>query len=283
VENRAKPRITEGANMGAVKLGLALLGISYLLVCAAMYMFQRDLQYFPTRTAPAPQSLGLTGVQAHRLTTSDGQEVDMWYAPAAPGRPTILFFHGNAGEMADRAPRLAAYQAAGYGAAFVSYRGYGGSTGTPSEAGFLQDARAAYYWLLAHDVPSAQIIVIGESLGTGVAVQLAATVPVGAVVLEAPYSAAVDIAAGLYPFLPVRLLMQDQFRSIDHIALVTAPLLILHGTDDRVIPVASGQVLFDAANAPKTLVTLPGAGHDALFTPALWQRELAHLATLFPG
>ncbi len=269
--------------MTAFKIIMALLLMTYLVICAAIYAFQRQLQYFPTRNAPTPATVGLADVQVDRLPTSDGEQIEIWYAPAAPGKPTILFFHGNAGEIADRAPRLAAYQAAGFGAAFVSYRGYGGSTGTPTEAGFLQDARAAYYWLLVHDVPSRQIVLIGESLGTGVAVQLAATVPVGVVVLEAPYASAVDIATGLYPWLPVRLLMKDQFRSDEYIAYVTAPLLILHGTADQVIPFASGQALFAAANDPKTFITLEGMGHDALFDPALWQQELALLAPHFPG
>jgi uncharacterized protein len=269
--------------MTALKISLGLLVLAYAAICAVMYAYQRDLQYFPSRNAPAPADLGLAGVQVERLLTSDSEEIDLWYAPAAPGKPTILFFHGNAGEVADRAPRLAAYQAAGYGAAFVSYRGYGGSTGSPSETGFLQDARAAYYWLLAQDVPYQQIVVVGESLGTGVAVQLAATVPVGAIVLEAPYTAAVDVAAGAYPWLPVRWLMKDQFRSIDEIGLVNAPLLILHGTDDAVIPFAQGQALFVAANEPKSFVPLESAGHDALFDPALWQQEIDHIDRLFPG
>jgi uncharacterized protein len=270
--------------MTALKITFGLVCIAYFGICAAMYSFQRQLQYFPTNRSPLPETVGLADVQVITLEPSGGGAVvQMWYAPSQPGKPTILFFHGNAGEVADRAPRMAAYQAAGYGAAFVSYRGYGGSTGSPSEAGFLQDARAAYYWLLAHDVPHQQIVVIGESLGTGVAVQLAANVPVGAVVLEAPYSAAVDIAAGLYPWLPVRLLMQDQFRSIEEIGLVSAPLLVLHGTDDAVIPFASGEALFASANGPKTFITLEGQGHDALFDPAIWQQELEHLNTLFPG
>jgi uncharacterized protein len=269
--------------MTALKIGIGVIVLAYAAICAVMYAYQRDLQYFPSRNAPAPADLGLAGVQVERLQTSDSAEIDLWYAPATPGKPTILFFHGNAGEVADRAPRMAAYQAAGYGAAFVSYRGYGGSSGSPSEAGFLQDARAAYYWLLAKGMPHQQIVVIGESLGTGVAVKLAATVPVGAVVLEAPYTSAADVAAGAYPWLPVRWLMKDQFRSIDEIGYVNAPLLILHGTDDAVIPFAQGQALFAAANEPKTFITLEGAGHDALFEPDLWQREIDHIAGLFPG
>ncbi|MGL4320873.1 MAG: alpha/beta hydrolase [Paracoccaceae bacterium] len=269
--------------MTMVKIAFGTILAAYLLICGAMYIVQRQLQYFPAHRAPAPETLGLSGVRVERLETTDGAFVDLWYAPAAPGKPTILFFHGNAGEIADRAPRFAAYRQAGFGAAFLSYRGYGNSTGSPSEEGFFQDARAAYYWLLRENVPSANLVVLGESLGTGVAVQLAASVPLGAVVLEAPYAAAVDIAADLYPWLPVRLLMKDQFRSIDHITSVTTPLLILHGTADRVIPYAQGQRLFAAANEPKTLVPLQGAGHDALFDPHTWAQEIAHLNRLFPG
>jgi uncharacterized protein len=274
------------AREGAVAMTLlkaiaALAAIMYVGVVAAMYIFQRDLQYVPSHDAPTPEMMGLADLRVERLPTSDGEVVELWYAAAAADKPTILFFHGNAGEMADRAPRLAAYRGAGFGVAFLSYRGYGGSTGAPSEAGFLQDARAAYYWLMLQEVPHNRLVVVGESLGTGVAVKLAATVPVGAVVLEAPYASAVEIAAATYPWLPVHLLMKDQFRSIDEIDFVSAPLLILHGTDDRVIPYASGERLFDVANAPKEFITLDGAGHDALFKPEIWAREIDYLNTLF--
>lgn len=266
--------------MTFLKLGLLSVALLYLCAATAMYFMQRSFQYFPTHRAPTPEMVGLSGVSSVTLDTADGVTVQMWHAPATPGQPTILFFHGNAGEIADRAPRLAAYQAAGLGAAFVSYRGYGASGGAPSEEGFLHDARAAYHWLLAQGVPAAQIVVVGESLGTGVAVKLAASVPVGALILGAPYAAAVDLAARHYPWLPVRLLMKDQFRSIDDIPHIKTPLLILHGTDDTVIPISAAEKLFAAAHEPKTFVPLPAAGHDVLFAPDIWTREIAFIAAL---
>ena len=268
--------------MVLIKLVLLAMPLVYAAALSGMFLMQRQLQYFPTHADPSPAEAGLTGVTRQTLTTPDGETLVVWFAPAPPDRPTILYFHGNAGSIADRADRLAFYQSQGFGAAFLSYRGYGGSTGTPSEVGLMTDARAAYDWLIAQAIPPTRITLVGESLGTGVAVQLAAQAQVGAVVLEAPYTAAVDVAARVYPWLPVRLLMKDQFRSSAHIGKVTAPLLILHGTADTVIPFAFGQNLFAVANEPKTFIKINGAGHEALFSPATWQEETSFLNTIFP-
>ena len=243
----------------------------YAVVLSGIYAIQRDLQYFPTRRDPAPLALGLTAVERIDLPTPDGETRVLWFAPGDVGRPVILFLHGNGGEIADRADRFAFYQLRGYGVAFLSWRGFGGSTGSPSETGLLTDAKAAYDHLRGLGIPADRIVLVGESLGTGVAVQLAGTVPVGGVVLEAPYSAAVDIARLAYPWLPVGLLMKDQFRSRDHIAAVRAPILILHGDDDRVIPQGFGRRLFDAAGDPKTFLSLGPVGHEALFSAATWE------------
>ena len=262
-----------------LRLGLGVVGL-YLLVVVAMFVFQRQLQFFPGHRAPNPQEAGLRGVEVIDLPTPDGETVRLWYAPAAPGKPTVLYFQGNAGEIADRANRFAAYQSAGLGVAFLSYRGYGDSTGQISEAGLITDATAAYDWLITQDVAATRIMLVGESLGSGVAVQLAAKHPVGGVALEAPYTSTADVAAQIYPWLPVRLLTKDQFRSIDHIANVTAPLLIQHGDADAVIPYPMGQALFAAANTPKTFETLANQGHEALFQPAIWAREIAFFAQI---
>jgi uncharacterized protein len=268
--------------MGIVRLILVTAAVIYLCAMSGMYVLQRHLQYFPTHAAPTPEMVGLSGVQVVALGTPDGETVALWYTQAKAGYPTILFFHGNAGEVGDRASRFAFYQQRGFGVAFLSYRGFGGSTGDISETGLMIDAQAAYDRLVAQGIPADRIVLVGESLGTGVAVQLAARHAVGAVVLDAPYAAAVDVAAGIYPWLPVRLLMKDQFRSIDHIGDITAPLLILHGTRDAVIPFVQGQKLFAAANMPKQFAELTGAGHQALFDPATWAREVAFLSRVFP-
>lgn len=269
--------------MGFIKLTLVTFGLLYASALSGMYVIQRDLQYFPSDRDPSPQEVGLTGVERVSLTTPDGETLVLWYAPPAKRRPVILFLHGNAGAMPDRAARLAFYQSRGFGAAFLSYRGYGGSTGRPSEAGLLIDAKTAHDHLRGLGVAAEQIVLVGESLGTGVAVQTAAQNPVGAVVLEAPFSAAVDIARAQYPWLPVGLLMKDQFRSRDHIAQIRAPLLILHGAADRVIPQGFGKRLFEAAIDPKTFLSLGPVGHEALGAPATWAEEARFIDRLFPN
>ena len=162
---------------------------------------------------------------------------------------------------------MAFYQSKGFGALFVSYRGYGSSTGAITERGLIIDALTAYDFLISRGIGPEMIMVVGESLGTGVAVQLAAQKKVAALALEAPYTAAVDVAAGIYWWLPVRLLMKDQFLSRDYISRVTAPLLIQHGDRDGIIPVAQGQRLFALANEPKQLVIIPGESHDIIGSP----------------
>lgn len=265
-----------------LKIAPGLCLAAYLCVCALMYVLQRQLQYFPTQRNPAPLAAGLSGVTPLHLATPDGETLIAWHSPAPESRPSMLFFQGSAGEIADRADRFAFWQAQDAGVLFISTRGYGGSTGAITEAGLIMDAVTAHDWLTAQGTAPAQIIAIGESLRTGLAVQLAAQRRVAAVLLEAPYSATVDVAARLYPWLPVRLLMRDQYRSIDRIAQINAPLLIQHGTDDRVIPFDLGQRLFDAAVDPKTVVALPGQGHDALSTTAFWHTEARFVADLFP-
>ncbi|MEM6741330.1 MAG: alpha/beta fold hydrolase [Pseudomonadota bacterium] len=267
--------------MRFLRIVLVTVGVVYLANLAGMFVLQRQIQYLPSQDNPRPEAVGLTGVTVETLATQDRETLVAWYAPADQGRPTLLFLHGNGGEIGDRSARFAAYRDAGLGVLFLSWRGFGGSTGSPSEEGFVTDARTAYDWLLAQGLAPQDLAVVGESLGTGVAVQLAAAQEVGALVLGAPYDAAVEIAEMRYPWLPVRVLMHDQYRSIEHIAAVTAPTLILHGTQDRVIPYASGRRLYDATTAPTTFMTLEGVGHEALNRPALWEAEIRFLNEVF--
>lgn len=270
-------RCADGVAVLRVILILAVL--AYAGIAAFMYVQQRSFQYFPAHKATPPQALGLSGVTEERVKTPDGETIVLWYAPAGPGQPTVLFFHGNGGEIADRSERFAFLQAQGFGVLFVSYRGYGASSGTISEQGLITDALTAYQFLIEKGVPPHEIMLLGESLGTGIAVQLAARKPVAAVALEAPYTATVDIAADIYWWLPVRFLMKDQFRSRDVIAEVKAPLLIQHGEADRVVPVAQGRALFAMANEPKQIVIIPGGTHDAVFDRDVWEREVAFFRT----
>jgi uncharacterized protein len=237
------------------------------------YVGQRRLLYYPTNDGLMPAAVGLAGVAVESIATQDGERLVLWYSPAKPGRPTILFCHGNGGEIGARPRRFSFYQARGFDTAFLSYRGYGGSTGRPSEAGLVADALAAHDWLKARGIPAERIMLVGESLGTGVAVQLAARRPVAALALEAAFSSAADAGAYHYPWLPIRLLMKDRFKSRDAIAQIAAPLLMFHGDRDAVVPYALGEALFTAANEPKEFVTIPGGDHFSIFDESVWRRE----------
>lgn len=238
----------------------------YVLVAAAAWLGQRHLMYVPDPARVAPSAAGLNGVTETIIEAPDGARLIAWRAAARDGRPTLLYFHGNAGNLAGRAARFGRYQALGFGILMLSYRGYSGSTGRPSEADNVADARLAYDTLVASGVQPARIVLYGESLGSGVAVQLAAERFVGAVVLDAPYTSVVEMALLAYPYLPVRPLLIDRYESDRHIKRVSAPVLVLHGERDSVIPVRMGRALHAAASEPKQLLLFPDGGHVDLDT-----------------
>ena len=260
--------------MNHIKFFVVFGVVAYAVAALGMYVFQRKLQYYAENKGLTPERVGVVGATVETLTTPDGEKIIVWYAPAAEGKPTILYFHGNAGEIGDRPLRFNYYHSRGLGVAYVSYRGYGGSTGSPTEQGLITDATTAYDWLLAKGIEPAAIALLGESLGSGVAVQIATQKQVGAVALNAPYTSTADIAARIYWWLPVRLLMQDQFKSIDFIAKVKAPLLVVHGDQDILIPLEFGKRLFAAANEPKEMEIIQGFGHEAMFEEVTWAREV---------
>jgi fermentation-respiration switch protein FrsA (DUF1100 family) len=235
----------------------------YVGLTAMLYFTQRSLMYFPDQAHVTPAQAGLPQATEVTLTTADGEHIIVWHAPPLGNKPVILYFHGNGGAVHYRVERFKKLLADGIGLVALDYRGYGGSTGSPSEAGLNADAEAAYAFAAArYAVP--QIVVWGESLGTGVAVVLAAKKPVGRVILEAPFTSAAAVGAQHYWYMPVRLLMKDQFRSDERIGKVTAPLLILHGVHDQVVPYAMGERLFDLANKPKHIVRFLDGGHEDL-------------------
>ncbi len=246
-----------------VKAALGLASM-YGLVVFGMWLGQRRLMYVPDATRHSPPSLGLSSAVEATLSTPDGATLVVWRIAARSGQPTILYFHGNAGNLGDRAARFQRYAALGYGVATMSYRSYGGSTGSPSEANNIADARLLYDSLVSEGIAPQDIVLYGESLGSGVAVQLASFVPVGGVVLDAPYTSIVKIAARAYPYLPVRPLLSDKYESERFIANIGTPLLILHGAQDSIIPVSEGQTLFDLAEEPKKIVVFPRGQHTDL-------------------
>ncbi len=179
------------------------------------------------------------------------------------GKPVILYFHGNGGALRYRVERFRKLIAGGIGLVGVEYRGFGGSDGSPSEAGLIADAEAGYAFAVSRYWPQ-ELVLWGESLGSGVAVALAAEKPVGRVILEAPFTSAAAVAAISYWYMPVRLLMKDQFRSDERIGKITAPVLILHGLKDRIIPYAMGERMFDLTKAHKHIVRFLDGGHEDL-------------------
>lgn len=262
---------------------LGLLAVAgYLLAAAFMYVNQRGYQYFPSHQGLTAAAAGLSGVVDLKLSGRDGEVLQAWYSQARPGKATILFLHGNGGEIAERGDRFAAYQAEGFGVFFLSYRGYGASTGSISEGGLVSDALTAHDWLIAKGVKPAEIMLVGESLGGGVAVQLAAQRPVGALALEATFASAASVAGQRYWWLPVRLLMKDKFDSVDFIGKVHVPLLITHGDQDGAIPLSEGEKLFALANEPKRLVVVAGATHSSVFSLETWTREMRFFEEVRP-
>jgi len=244
-----------------VKLAVVLATI-YFVIAAAAFVMQRRLMYFPDPVRVAPSAFALVGVEERELEAGDGATLVAWYGRAEPGQPTLLYFHGNAGNLASRSERVRKYVERGIGIFILSYRGYGGSTGSPSERANVADAKVAYEALIKDGVAPEDIILYGESLGSGVAVQLAAEKPVGALILDAPFTSIVDVAAKAYPYLPVRGFIFDRYDTVGHLNKVKAPLLVLHGEEDEVIPVAMGRAVYSAAKGLKEIVTFPGAGHS---------------------
>ena len=230
---------------------------------ALVYVMQRSLMYFPERLRTPSSAAGLPEAHEVALDSKDGEKLIVWHVPPRGEKPLVLYFHGNGGALRYRVARFRALIAGGNGLVALSYRGYGGSTGRPTEAGLIADAEAAYVFAAAR-YPAKRIALWGESLGSGVAVALAAGHMVGRIVLEGSFTSAADVGALAYRFLPVRLLMKDQFRSDLRIAKVTAPLLFLHGERDWVVPITLGERLYALANEPKRFVRFSDAGHNDL-------------------
>jgi uncharacterized protein len=242
-----------------------------LVICAALYgavvvglfVGQRKILFRCDAGEVDPATLRLSA-EVIRLKTEDGESLLAWSIPPEPGRPLILYFHGNSGGIDLRVERFHAMAKAGIGLLAIEYRGYASSTGSPSEKGLKLDGEATYAAAIASGVAPEHIVPLGESLGSGVAVALAARHKVGALVLDSPYSSIADVAAATYWFVPVRALLRDQFRNDLLIGLVKAPTLIVHGTKDAVVPIRFGEKLFGLANPPKQFWRVENAAHLAM-------------------
>lgn len=238
----------------------------YVLLLIGVFVYQRSLLYFPSRSY-----VTLQDANANRSftelpdRTADGLDLKAWYAPATTKPFTFVFFHGNGDCLASASEVADPYIAAGYGFLVAEYRGYSGLPGKPTEAGLYADARATLYALMARGVKSENIILFGHSLGTGVAVQMAEEFHVGGLILLAPYTSIPKMAQVEYPYLPAKYLVLDRFESDKKMRSIHVPVLIVNGTNDEVIPPSQGKQLFDSANEPREFHSIPGRGHNDAF------------------
>jgi hypothetical protein len=250
--------------MTVLKWIVVLAGFFYVGVVVAMYFAQRSFIYpIPTATRTTPKAASFAQAEEQFLTTADGERVIVWHVAPQPGRRVVVYFPGNGDTLAGSVGRFEAIISDGTGLVALSYRGYAGSSGSPSEQGLLSDAAVTYDFTAAIYDP-ARIVLWGFSLGSGVAVAVAAAHPAGGLILEAPYNSIPDVAAAAFPYLPARRLVKDTFRSDERIKRVDAPLLVMHGVQDATIPIAFGERLFALAREPKRFVRFEGGGHADL-------------------
>ncbi len=280
----SKPRYAKNKGIKPAMLQVILTAaVFYVVVLVLMTVLQRNFLYYPEAHLPTRAESGVASMDEVRFRGEDGVEVFAWtQPPSQEGKPWVVLFHGNAGTIAGRAYKARVFLDAGYGVMLVEYRGYGGNAGSPTEEGLFIDARAALAYLDAQGVRGAQVVLYGESLGTGVAVAMASETaqaghPAAAVLLEAPFTSAVAVAGAHYPFLPVGWLLKDRFDSLSRIQAIESPLFIVHGAKDHTVPQKLGRKLFAAAHAPKDALWVEGAAHNDLFDFAVGDALLAFL------
>ena len=247
---------------------MGFLGTASLVAAGGLLLiwaFQRTLIYFPVDHVPSPSDVGLAEVETVTFPTEDGLVLSGWFVSSrsAPVSGTVIVFNGNAGNRAYRAPLAATLRDHGYQVLLFDYRGYGGNGGAPTEPGLLADARAARAYLLGRaDVEASRLVYFGESLGSAVAIGLAAEHGPAAMVLRSPFTSLVDVGRVHYPLLPVTLLLRDRFASLDAIRDVGCPVLVVAGDGDRIVPVGQSRRLYDEIRAPKDLLIIAGADHN---------------------
>jgi len=257
--------------------------VAYLVIVVGMMFYENSLIYFPSRYPEGHWNLPGLDFEDAWITTDDGVKIHGWYVPCEQPLAVILFAHGNAGNLTDRDDLMRGLkQRLRVSGLYFDYRGYGRSEGTPNEAGILADARAARKWLAAKaGIPEREIVLMAESLGGGVMVDLAAHDGARGLVLENTFTSLPDVAAAAMPWLPVKLLMRTRLNSVGKIGQYHGPLLQFHGTRDSIVPFELGQRLFAAANEPKKFVPISGRDHNDPRTETFYL-ELQQFLTNLP-
>jgi hypothetical protein len=239
--------------------------VLYVLLLVVVFIFQRSLLYFPSRDyVTLTEAHANKALREFSVRTADGIDLKGWYAPPTTKTYAFVLFHGNGDSLYGDAEVPDPYIAAGYGFLIAEYRGYSGLPGKPTEAGLYADGRAYLYGLMAQGVKQENIILLGHSLGTGVAVQMAEEFHVGGLILLAPYLSITKMAQISYPFIPVKLIALDRFDNEKKIEKIHVPVLIVNGAQDNIVPPSQGKRLYEMANEPRAFQSMPGRGHNDL-------------------
>ena len=245
---------------------VSVFAIGYAVLAAALFFYQPNLLYFPdmpTRQVQAtPGDIGLD-FDSVTLTTSDNEQLDAWFVPAELARGTLLFCHGNAGNNSHRLDSIRLFHELGLSVLIFDYRGYGQSTGKPTEKGTYRDADAAWQYLVEQrNISPEHIILFGRSLGASIAAELTTRQAAAGVILESAFTSVPDVAAKFYPWLPVRWMSRYQYNTRKQLADIHSPVLIVHSRDDEIISYTNGEQLFAVANEPKQFLELRGGHND---------------------
>ena len=268
-----------------LKLLIMIVVMAYLSVVLLVYFGQSRLIYFPQQQiSNTPKDIGLDYTSVN-IATSDGETLHGWWVPVPDAKGTVLFFHGNAGNISHRINYLKMFKQLGYNTLLFDYRGYGQSSGVPSESGTYLDAQAVWRYLTEiQGIAAERIVLFGESLGGAVAAWLAAREKPSLLVMASTFTSVPDMAAEIYPFLPVRWLARFHYNTLESLQSITCPVLIAHSAEDEIVPFEQSQQLFKAAPEPKQFLFLAG-GHNTglIFKQPEWIKSMgtfmdAHIA-----
>ena len=223
----------------------------YFLVLVFLYFYQRNLLYHPNENNYSEDKI-LVDIENVRIKTSDNIELLGWYHEKnLKDFKTLIFFHGNAGSLENRIHKLNHFRDMNINFLIIAWRGFSGNNGNPSEQGLYEDGKSAIDWLIKKGVSEKNLILYGESLGTGVATHLAQNKNFAGVILETPFTSMIDAAKKFYPYIPVKLLLKDKFENYKKIKNINSPILIMHGEADQLVPFSMGEKIYEIANEPK--------------------------------
>ena len=225
--------------------------LTYFFILFSTYIFQRNLLYHPTENNYSGDKISVD-VEKIKIRTQDNIELVSWYHKKNLNNyKTILFLHGNAGSLENRVHKINHFRDMNVNFLIIAWRGFSGNEGKPTEKGLYEDARSAVRWLKSNGVKENNIIIYGESLGTGVATEIAQNKKFAGVILESPFTSMIDAGKDKYPYLPVRLLLKDKYESDKKIKNINSPILIMHGKVDNIVPFHMGKKMYELANKPK--------------------------------